>query len=755
MPRQNQDHGSYVRGVTATAALNKGGSNAASAVQAVDNLQGIHRSSVGQANGIAWLKEDGLLPVDYFKNLDIYVGPRIKGPATLYRGCSARFLVTNFASYQFASVEIKDHDKNALGYIFQGGHFSFTVPTGFPDNQLVIEVQYDGKTRSITLPIQDPSIAKPVFQTKPNSEMLTSGWFLMEAPVFNGLAAIDRYVPSSSGTFRGATETTASDASIRREYATYSGRGQVPIDAEVAEVVICGRLTNPNNLAWAKIDDAKRMLSDSYTEHSMRFKGNKRIDYVTSPGESITIGLIRPVSGNKTPVAQQTTEYFFEARAVGDDTWFPVSSIVSSSPRVTFSGLPTGNIEVRAKIVYMSGEVVLNSPWSDSLPLTVKSNYNGVGSAVKIPSDLVSTRFFGRSVAYKKASNGDSLYIGCTVNGKNCVELRSLDNNPAEWTSTDQRMILQPDEPTRIIDGDFGHGISVSEDGDMVLISAPSAKFSDLSGTTGAVYVFKRLGTRFVFLKRITDVNRTQTGFGTMMAQSGAMAFIGSERTVSQQTKVFAYAVEDTVSEEKYILTATYTHPATSSWFSLASPQRLPSMPGNLIPIIATGADTAQQGGQVFETISLITYNTATNTFEVKHVEFSEDVVDLYGTDTLTDSVAMVYQGYNGATNLHEGHFAYLNRQADQLILKKWGVNATTFSVSAPEDRFSQMTLWMGGTLLKSETLAMNDAMDEIYIGMPYREYMTWNDAFGLITTPDVGGLRVITFITANAEVPA
>lgn len=759
MPRQNQDHGSYVRGVTSVTPIQKGGTGADTAVGAVDNLKGLHRSTIDQANGLAMVDNSGLLKTEYFRNLDIFIGPRLKGPAALYKGCSARFQVMNFASELTVQVEIKNYDKHDFGYKAQGPNFSFNIPASFSDTSLTIVIIYDGITREVTLPIETPAIRKPAIITADSSVFSSVAWIEVAPPRYIGMSEFDEYIASSPQSYRGNTSTISGDNVTIQEYFSYSGIGQLCAKYPTAEIRVAGRLKSDTGIAYVVINDVKWPLTKVYNETTFRFLSSLKVDFVTSPGEEIWIGFIRPVGGNKSTNAALKTLALVEATPALDSTWSQIAAIdineLNGSLMLPLTGMANGKRYIRFRYHYQYSGGELFSEYSDPISLTVDSNSQPNVTTIASPyvSGVVG---FGRAVCYGETTNGaivnniqELFTTGEFINGKAAVFHYSLPYNVMSAIPKYEATISLPYEPTRSASEGFGKRIILSEDGRYLFISAPDASYSDIAGTTGAVYIYERIGGRFVFIRRLMDSRRLAYRFGTSIAQVGNVLLVGTGSSVTQVPEVHVIAIYDPVTNADFVFKNNYTNGIAGevNWGSISVGRKFDTAVAS-IPVIISGAKKDPGTGFVKQVSHLCTLNPVAYTISPKSDLFDAGQVSLFGTDISDDRFAMTYRGFSESDGLHTGFLYRLDNETRKLLSYKWkySPDGLTFTLETTGADINNYTLPGSGAAIGGLSIA-NDS-SKIFVGSS-QDNVVVQTADGPVTYVSAGLLYQIR-LTSN-----
>ena len=691
MPRQNQDHGSYVRGVAGVTPVLKGGTGAPTSVEAVDNLNGLHRSDIDKVNGLAMTDGDGYLKAEYFGHLDIFVGPRIKGPRTLYRGCSARFQVMNFATERLVQVTIDGYEKSDLNFVAQGGLFAFTVPTDAAVTSMSIKVQYDGRVRVLTLPVQAPSINAPSVITPNDSIFNTEVWIELEAPVYNGLSEFDSYIETAPGEFRGNTITANNSAGTHTEFQSYTGHVELSVDYPFAEFRIAGRLKSADGFAYALIDGRRYDLTDVYDEFTIKPKNSLKVEVFTSIGEEIWVAFIRPYLGNRSATPYTYTYAVIETAENMDGPWTPAVAPflcdVKDGLSFRVTGLPIRTLWFRVKYVYTADGTTIESPYSELFTLTIVNEKVPLKDQITAPYALTTTEF-GKSVLHHTTPEGEELFIGGNLSGLgNVVFHYRVIGGGMQYLEP----IVLPIEETRAAGEGFADRIAMSEDGRYLFVSAPSAAFSDVTGTTGAVYIYERyLDFNFILVKRLMDVNRLYPNFGRDVAQVGNLLVVLTGSTLTQAPNLCFYQLETGDVDERFVLKRTETmgQAGEVNIANLAIPQYFDTVMSKY-PLILRGAMRDPATAEIKQVRFTYVLDAATTTLSLVEAPlFTPVVTDLFGADANGIRYVLSYLGIDPATGHHVGNSYGLQPTTRTLYSGRWTMPADGSTVIISADSF-------------------------------------------------------------------
>lgn len=133
-----------------------GGTDGDTAPEAVTNLGGISRSSIGQANGPVPLDVDGKINISFFSNINSSF-VTITGPGTLQYNQTGSYTITNFDSFKTYTLSAVVGTVSRIGNIIE-----YTAPNtgsvgGFTVNERSIELNIGAPPKSIAT----PSITSP------------------------------------------------------------------------------------------------------------------------------------------------------------------------------------------------------------------------------------------------------------------------------------------------------------------------------------------------------------------------------------------------------------------------------------------------------------------------------------------------------------------------------------------------------------------------------------------------------------------
>lgn len=747
MPRQNQDHGSYVRGVASVTPVNKGGTGAPTSVEAVDNLNGLHRSTIDQANGLAMTDGDGYLKAEYFGNLDIFVGPRIKGPRTLYQGCSARFQVMNFASERQVQVLIDGYEKTDLNFVAQGAYFAFTVPSEKTPSPITIRVIYDNTTRTLTLPVEQPSISIPVVVTPDQTVFNMEAWLELEAPVYNGISAFDSYVDSDPGEFRGNTTSVDLNGNVHTEFSPHTGIATLSVDHPVAEFRIAGRLKTSDGFAYAVVDGRRYYLTNFYDEFTVKPKNSLKVEIFTSVGEEIWVAFIKPAYGNKVDPIYVKTEAIIETFRMEENTWVeavaPFLCQVTNSLSFKVSGLATGTNWYRVKYRYTAGGLVTESPYSAPFSWTITNSNQPSVNQITAPYVNATTEF-GKAVLHHTTPEGEELFVGGTLaGGGNVVFHYRMTGVNMQYLST----IVLPVESTRAVDEGFADRIAMSEDGRYLFVSASTASFSDVVGTTGAVYVYERyLNYNFVFIKRLTDVNQLHPNFGRDVAQIGNLLVVLTGSTPTHAPYLYFYQLETDDSDERFTLLRTEMigQAGEVNIPNLAIPQHFDTSMQKY-PLILRGVMRDPATAEIKQVRMAYILNAGTATISMVEAPlFTPIHSDLFGNEADGWRYILTYNGIDAVTGNHVGISFGLQSTTRTVYSGRWQLSADGSSLVIDSDSHVLTGYVVGGSESPLSDFDISKDRRYLYVGSSGEPVEVDTDT-GPVTFNNAGLLYQIT----------
>lgn len=249
-------------------------------------------------------------------------------------------------------------------------------------------------------------------------------------------------------------------------------------------------------------------------------------DGLTNLGEDVTFTVTEPVSGNGTLTFESMTVQVSTNEAFTED----VETFTTTETGETFQyqGLEPGTTYyLRAR-----HESVEHGPsvWSPSVSFSTKPGYlNLIESAKLVPNDAQASDWFGRALA--SDSNGTRIVVGArqhdaAVNNAGAVYIYRRDNNV--WVKEAKLMA-----PNAQLEENLGYSVAMSADGSTVLATGyrynPTGQTA--TNSAGAVYVFKRSGTDWVFTQRIylTDAAAGDFfGWSIDLSDDGVWAAIGA-----------------------------------------------------------------------------------------------------------------------------------------------------------------------------------------------------------------------------------
>lgn len=156
MPRQLQGAEALMDQMTTIAPINKGGTGASTAEQAIVNLGGVSRDRIGQLGGIAQADTNGHIPISILQEIGLSVGYSITGPEQVVIGQTAFFHISNYNMLNPVEISTDVGSCELIGDVIH-----VTPPASGTELTLTIGA------RTLVLPIIEAGIKKPVILFPP------------------------------------------------------------------------------------------------------------------------------------------------------------------------------------------------------------------------------------------------------------------------------------------------------------------------------------------------------------------------------------------------------------------------------------------------------------------------------------------------------------------------------------------------------------------------------------------------------------
>ena len=156
MPRQLQGAEALMDQMTTIAPINKGGTGASTAEQAIVNLGGVSRDRIGQLGGIAQADTNGHIPISILQEIGLSVGYSITGPEQVVIGQTAFFHISNYNMLNPVEISTDVGSCELIGDVIH-----VTPPTSGTELTLTVGI------RSLVLPIIEAGMKDPVILFPP------------------------------------------------------------------------------------------------------------------------------------------------------------------------------------------------------------------------------------------------------------------------------------------------------------------------------------------------------------------------------------------------------------------------------------------------------------------------------------------------------------------------------------------------------------------------------------------------------------
>ena len=191
--------------------------------------------------------------------------------------------------------------------------------------------------------------------------------------------------------------------------------------------------------------------------------------------------------------------------------------------------------------VRYKGELSGYGSWSSAVGVTTKSSFLPVNEVQQLDSVPVGDNYFGFSVSL--SSNGDVILVGAPTRGS----VYFFTKVDGYWTTQIEKV---PTGDTTV-SGYFGCSVALSSDGSVALVGDYRE-----STNVGAAYVFKRGGGEWLQQQKLSAVSGSGSNFGRSVSLSsdGTIAAIGADGATGPGA-VYVY----TYSETSWVMTDWFT----------------------------------------------------------------------------------------------------------------------------------------------------------------------------------------------------
>jgi hypothetical protein len=256
-----------------------------------------------------------------------------------------------------------------------------------------------------------------------------------------------------------------------------------------------------------------------------------------------------------------------------------------------------------------NGSISGNSIWSQTLTFSTRISFwpRIETAAINSPDGRTGDNFgYGNCIS----KDGSLIVIGANTDsnsaGINCGSIYIFSKNQAgQWTLLQQ---FYPTDPT--YSKLFGSSISISADNSTIAIGAPGD--NDYGANAGAVYVYIKSGTSYVYQAKIKTANVTQNswfGYSIALTADGNALMIGAYGWYNTSKGAVYHYKRDTSGIWVYIQGINVANAPDNAWFGLTLDL---SSDGLTMIVGAPGVNTAY-----FYTRTSITANWAAFTTSI------------------------------------------------------------------------------------------------------------------------------------------
>lgn len=471
-----------MKALSIVAPIDKGGTGADNSTEAVQNLGGLNAISLGQANGIAKLNNQGKLDLDVFPTM-VTVGPTLNGPTVIYTGQTVQYTITNYDINTTYSISA------SVGTLTRSGDtLTYTAPSTAGPLVLTVNNKVASAVISTTSPVA-PNIASPVtgstgimssvnassssFAMNNDSDThASSDWQIATDNQFTNIvtSTVNDTINKTSWTATGLSENTTYYMRVRYKGTIY-GYG-----AWSNLISFTTRTTFLPVYEQAILSPSDRAASDQF---------GYSVD-ISSDGTRVVVGAAAATIGSFTSCGKA---YIFTRSG---NSWTQ-EAVLSASDKVNSAvfGVSVAMDSTGTRVVIGASSAVKNSINSGAIYVYVRSGTTWTEEVSLVSSNITAGDQFGRQVSIN--SDGSRILASSwmadpgnlTSAGAAYIYLRS------GTTWTEEAILTASDKAA----GDnFGSKVQISKDGTRAVIAA---YFGDPSGlnNAGKAYVYVRSGT--------------------------------------------------------------------------------------------------------------------------------------------------------------------------------------------------------------------------------------------------------------------
>lgn len=521
MARQNQDAFGHVRQLTTITPIFQGGTNATTPEQAVINLQGIDRNTIGQPLGVAGADSLGYLDRKYLEGTGLSAGVSIEGPAYLVKSPqgqrTSRLFISNLHALAYPTLTV-DHSEVEASLVLNWPYVEFTVPT----TGTVVTFTVNG--RSLAIPLRDEGVEAPQLTLLPDSEHPSV--FYLEASKFRSLGH-SNLTPASWTSLPNGTTTLHLDDTVHTLIleAREGQQGHLSFSSDK------GLFTFPSSLASLEL----------HPDHAQTLK-------LTTLNASAQYALLTHT------LVHTATDW-----QIAMDEAFTNLIVDVPQDAVNLTQLPVNLPEATfyARVRYFSTDLDTTyvSAWSPAVRFSVNPELNAL-SEYGLLTDLTigHTRQFGSAVSSTQA--------GQVAVGVPHEEIQGIASGCVilfQRTGMVHQQVDRIDAPEHLPYTRFGQAVAFSPDGNELFIAAP---LYALDNAKGKVYRYVQVDGRWVIADTLL-MPTTGHSVGYSLQATASHLYIGDPfNALNGDASGAVYIYRKT--ENGYVLETTL-HPLTPS----------------------------------------------------------------------------------------------------------------------------------------------------------------------------------------------
>jgi hypothetical protein len=186
MPRQLQGAQALMERMKTIAPIEKGGTGASTAAEAVQNLGGLSKDMIGQVGGMAQADQRGFIPSSILESMGLTIGYAITGPSSLVLGQTSIFRITNYNMLYPVSVSV-----SVGSYTLVGDEIHVLAPAVGTELTLTVG------SRDLVLPLVDGGVEDPVILFPIEQTQVSAGSTFYTSEFIAGVATYSDWVEVS------------------------------------------------------------------------------------------------------------------------------------------------------------------------------------------------------------------------------------------------------------------------------------------------------------------------------------------------------------------------------------------------------------------------------------------------------------------------------------------------------------------------------------------------------------------------------